>query len=519
MDITVKTKIPFLGKLLLMVAFAVSYRQEPLYCSNQNTYFLHGLTRAGMGFLEFDWLSQTTDPYPVFSALVWLTKCALNEQAFYCLYIAILAIYGYSVVGISCYVCKIGSESVGYLSYLAVVTAWHSGALAHQLSKLPILSRISWITEPSGPLLSGVAEQYVLGSVFQPFNFGIFLILSIYLFLQEKYYWAVVNLAIASTFHPTYLLSSVILICIYLGFAIGNGNGCRKSVWLGAMASSLLTPTVAYCYANFRPTNPDVYYQAQEILVNVRIPHHAMVSNWFDRTTCFQIAIVMVSIFVTRRERIGKVLLGTFLASVISTTVQIITGNHGLALLFPWRLSVFIVPISSSILIGYLVFGALRTLTTTWPALARPILAADILIILILAGIGLNHLHTIPISSDLGHTPATRFVAANFQTGQVYLIPPEMESFRLAAGVPIVVDEKSHPYKDIEVIEWFERLRMAMDYYDSRGEEACQALTRLRGKYGITHVVGKSESVIADCGMLHEIYRDSEMVISEVRGR
>ena len=49
--------------------FAAAYCQAPLFYSNQNQYFLHGLARAGEGTLSDDWLANTRDPTPAFSKL------------------------------------------------------------------------------------------------------------------------------------------------------------------------------------------------------------------------------------------------------------------------------------------------------------------------------------------------------------------------------------------------------------------------------------------------------------------
>ena len=42
-----------------------------------------------------------------------------------------------------------------------------------------------------------------------------------------------------------------------------------------------------------------------------------------------------------------------------------------------------------------------------------------------------------------------------------------MESFRLYTGKPIFVDHKSHPYKDVEVVEWKRRIDSQRKFYDS----------------------------------------------------
>src|SRR5262245_61620246 len=98
---TTMARFLFIGKLLLLFIFAFSFPQWPLYSSNQNTYMVHGLANAGVGFLNVDWLVHTTDPFPVFSALVSLTAHLFGEKAFYFFFMLILAIYGYSILGIA----------------------------------------------------------------------------------------------------------------------------------------------------------------------------------------------------------------------------------------------------------------------------------------------------------------------------------------------------------------------------------------------------------------------------------
>src|SRR6476620_9566522 len=95
-NLKTKARLLLIGNLLLLFIFAAAFPQLPLYSSHQNTYLLHGLANAGMGFLRLrlDWLAHTTDPYPVFSALVSFTTRTLGENAFYFFYIAIVAIYG-----------------------------------------------------------------------------------------------------------------------------------------------------------------------------------------------------------------------------------------------------------------------------------------------------------------------------------------------------------------------------------------------------------------------------------------
>src|SRR5579871_1450393 len=75
------------------IAFVVAYGQAPLYYSNQNQYFLHGLAAAGVGHLNEDWLARTLDPTPVFSALVAATASYLQPWMFHVYMAALMATY------------------------------------------------------------------------------------------------------------------------------------------------------------------------------------------------------------------------------------------------------------------------------------------------------------------------------------------------------------------------------------------------------------------------------------------
>ncbi len=591
MNPTTKARFLLIGKFLLMSVFAISFRQRPLYSSNQNTYFVHGLANAGVGYLNLDWLAQTTDPFPVFSALVSVTMRVFGENAFYLYQIVIQGIYAYSILGIGSYVFRFDHMGIKYVSYFVLLTALYSGLLARSLSELPGLWRFASVVDPNGLLTWGVAGQYILGPFFQPSVFGIFIVLSIYAFLRDKPFVAIVCLTIAATFHSTYILSAAVLTCTYMAAIVVKDKDYRKALLLGTTALVLVMPILIYNYLNFSPTTADISAQAQSILVDYRIPHHAIVTSWFGKSTLFQIIVVALSIYLVRRTRIFPVLLGPFLAATILTAAQVLTGNKSLALLFPWRISVFLVPIASSIILASIVsvifqvfqqslskhlslqrptrlalliggitivvlslvsdfvgigaqsgfgmkqffgiivgFGLLTTSLTVprWQEISRVLqktrfvrlLQAAILGAFIMLGyLGVRYTITLLNTPRVGLTASTRFIASTFQLGNLYLIPPDMESFRLAAKVPIFVDYKSHPYKDIEVIEWFNRVEIAKNFYASSSNTACSILQNMSDKYGITHVILKSESSIANCGILHESYRDADFVIYEVQSR
>ncbi len=171
--------------LLLALLFAVIYTQAPLYTSNQNQYFLHGLAQAGFGNLAEDWLANTLDPTPVFSALVkGLYQLLEWDALFYLVYALLMGIYAWSAIGIIEHVFPLqraGSpwKSTRFLVFLALFFLLHSAALRFALSRT-LGDNWSFLLE------DGVADQRLLGLVLQPSAFGVLLVLSIYLFLKNR---------------------------------------------------------------------------------------------------------------------------------------------------------------------------------------------------------------------------------------------------------------------------------------------------------------------------------------------
>ena len=86
--------------IFLAAAFALAHTQAPLYYSNQNQYFLHGLAQGGRGYLDRDWLANTADPTPVFSAAVAWTYRHVGEWPFQAIYFVMLMVYFVSLAAI-----------------------------------------------------------------------------------------------------------------------------------------------------------------------------------------------------------------------------------------------------------------------------------------------------------------------------------------------------------------------------------------------------------------------------------
>lgn len=492
--------------LLLSLIFGVVYTQSLLYSSNQNQYFLQGLRKAGYGFLQNDWMANTVDPVPAFNMAVYFTDRFLNQGFFYVYWFLLLGVYIYSICGIASLVFNINKSRTEYLVFLTLVFAFHS----------PLVDYIgsNWFGMTQQYLLNrGVASQYLLGYVFQPSLFGVFFVLSIYLFLRKKLAGAVFTLALAATFHTSSILSAAILTLSYMAVTLKEERNFKKPFWIGFSALILVLPIVGYVLANFRPDAGETWRQAQNILADFRDPHHVLskrseLGEWFY----IRVAAVIAAIFLVRKTRLFGIMAVTFSIAAVLSGIQILTDSNKLGMMFPWRFSTVLVPLSLSLVAAFFVsfvFGkfAFRT------ALQRRLINGfSVAVILFLLFWGIRemklrfeeHYHN-------PDAPMMEFVKKTKQPGDTYLISAlhleELEDFRLFTGAPILIDYKSVPYNAYDVMEWYHRIIKARQFYEA-AEMDCQFLKRLAEEYNLTHLVVENRRFPNRCEELEVLYRD-----------
>jgi hypothetical protein len=493
--------------LVVAVVFVAAYGQAPLYYSNQNQYFLHGLASAGVGNLHADWLANTLDPTPVFSAIVVATVRYLHPWFFHG-YLAIL-LAAYAIAMLSIFDGLAGDAAPrSRLIFAVLLVLTHSAAVRWASYQL-FDKDYPWF------LQAGVAGQYVLGSMLQPSVFGVFILIGLALFVRGRVLLGSAVTAGAGIFHPTYLLPAAMLT---LGFmsSLGIAGEYRRMLLVGITALAVAGPVAVFSLRSFGPTNPEVFAEAQDILVNFRIPHHTQPALWFDRVAAAQILWMLVGIALARRTRLFWILLVAFLVAAVLTLVQIVTQSASLALLFPWRVSAVLVPMATAIILARLVVRIVRPSDS----ITARMVSGFALALLAAGGIWSSfgrHAFSMPPEE----LPVIEFVRKTAEPGDVYfvpvhvpnlasavrgslssdfkplpqklkdaqVIPLDLQRFRLHTGAPIFVDFKSVPYKDVEVIEWRNRIRVAeelqRDLKAGRIEEALTALRRL----GVTHLV------------------------------
>ena len=494
--------------LILTLVFAVAYTQSPLFTSNQNQYFLHGFARAGLGYLNQDWLANTLDPTPVFSLIVTLTQAYNLSITYYIYYALLMGLYLFSLLGIVSSTFDVRSSRGITILYLSLLILVHSAALRFAFSRT-LGDNWAYILE------DGVADQRLLGSVFQPSTFGVLLVFSIYLFLRQRPYLAVLSAAIAAIVHPTYLLSAGVLTLAYILLTYHEERQLIKPILLGGLALLVVSPVLIYVFSSFGVLASDAARRAQDILVNIRIPHHARIDWWFDATAVIKIILVLVAITLVRSSRrLFIVLLTLFLAATSLTIVQWLFDSSTLALIFPWRLSTFLVPISTALILGFLTATLASRYSEQIAGHQNVLTAVGLIIISLTVIVGLVRLKLdFARKAYSPERPVMDFVLANKDSSELYLTPVKMQDFRLQTGAPAFVDFKSIPYHHFDVLEWRRRVQLADAFY--KGED-CAALERIAKESGVTHVVIDLERSNPTCPQLAIVYQDDHFRLYEI---
>jgi hypothetical protein len=502
--------------LFWAIVFGISYTQPPLYYSNQNQYFLHGLAWGGLGFLNEDWLANTADPTPLFSGLVAFTYRYLGEWLFYVYYFLVLGAYFHALVGIFAQLSNRPPTGVARLGFLALFVALHSALLRWSSAQLFGVD-YPWYFQ------AGVANQYILGAGLQPSVFGVLLVVSVCSFLHDRPYRAATWVSLGAMMHSTYLLSAAFLTIAYF-YVLCREKRIREAFAMALWALALVSPVLVYNLRTFAPSTAEPFREAQHLLARFRIPHHADPDRWLDGIACAQIAWVVGALFLVRGRRLFPILILPFVLSLALTLVQFATDSDTLALLFPWRTSSILVPIATTIL--------LTRLTNRLAAILPPSRRGDAalktaliitLSVFALGGAAINYFD-LGYRTDEKEVELLEFIRAHKARGEVYLLPIEvpkltagrrgaaslsftrppqrdkqgevisvdLQRFRLFTGAPIYIDFKSIPYKDVEVLEWRDRVVWNQRMYEERDWDMPGIEAELVSRH-ITHVVTTSD--------------------------
>jgi hypothetical protein len=319
-------------------------------------------------------------------------------------------------------------------------------------------------------------------------------------------------MAVAIYFHSTYLLPGAL---ITLGFLLAIWQEERR--WKGVLRHGMLTflavlPILFYAAVIFGPTSPDLYRQAQSILVHFRIPQHAAISAWMRWTVTAQALLLICALWTARKTRLFPTLMVSSVGMLLLTLIEFWTGNDSLALLFPWRISVILVPLSTTLLLSSGLSWIGNHIPVPSPTMRKRFATGCLIVIsgLMVAGQIRSALDFLA-APDLSK-PLLTFLNKNAAPGDTVLIPPKLETFRMESGVPAFVDLKSIPYRDTDVLEWYRRLQLVNQFYES-GTDVCMRSREIAQQEGVNLLLIPLRAMPTFCPAWQVEYQDSDFSV------
>lgn len=435
--------------------FALAHGQLPLYSGNQNTYLLHAVAQVEPAGLAQDWVVRTLDPFPLFTGLS-VVLMQLAPVFLQVAYGGMLLLYGAALWQL----VRMATPASGWPGRTAVMAFL---VLLHSM-QLNFLARN--LHDPWTPdfWTSGLASQYVLGPVWQPCVFGALLVLAVALAARQRPMAAIACAVAAQAFHASYMLGAAMLIAGIAWAAWAKEKNPGRAIGLLMGGAVVMLPFVVFNFLRFRPTGPEVFAVAQNILFSERIPQHADPAFWWTRLAWLKIGLVIAGLACVWKQPLRRVLLVPVAGALVLSLAAGLSRNTSLALLFPWRVSVWLVPVSLALIAGWLaeIVGRRPAGRNVMAFLAVMGVGAGLLA----AVLGVLGGRQLQVAKDPQYQELLAAVQTRLPPGSVLLIPPHLEEFRLDARVPVWIDRKTHPYRDVEILEWKARWQAARAWYD-----------------------------------------------------
>ena len=220
-----------------------------------------------------------------------------------------------------------------------------------------------------------------------------------------------------------------------------------------------------YIFSNFILYDPQINYEAQKIQSEIRIPHHAHIKFWFSTKDIQTLILILLALVIGFKNlRFFIPLLIVFLMTLFLSIYQFYTSNNFLGLLFPWRSSVYIVPLCSMIILSNILKIIYSKYLLSYTHLFRFLQLISITLILMSTFIGFK-ITVNSLNSENLNFPISHEIKKNKIDIERILIPTNLQKIRLNSGLPIFVDWKATPFRNDEVVEWYERIKLSNSFF------------------------------------------------------
>jgi len=468
--IKIKKKKEIIFVLFLSILFAVTVQQFPFYKGN-SLHLLHAIKNMEFNKLQYDWIANQTNHLPLFTYFNYFLIKYFSINILYLLHFILLTVCPFFLF----LTCKNQFSNLKN-NYLSIIWFSFFILIYHEHS-----------------FFGGVAGQDVINEGYQPASFGVLFYTSIYLFLIKKEFFAIFFICLAASFHPTYVLHSGLLIVgIALYFFLNNEY--KKMFKILLLYSIMILPITIYIIQNFLLIEKEIILEGQIIFLD-RIPHHALISNWFSYKDIFSVLLYFVSLnLIDKKNRLFIPFLVFGFSSLFLSIVQFFLENNTLALAFPWRSSVILVPLSAMIVSSFLIN---KFFINRFNIKITSIILFSIVSIFFFTK---NHFIKDLNKEFYTKLELTKKINKEFNSIERILIPVNLTYIRMNTGLPIFVDWKHHAFKYDEIINWKKRMDLAKNFFTSNDyNEQKVNLTKIIEIEKISHILIKKQNLNNDC--------------------
>ena len=474
----------FLIIFSISLIFAFTVQQFLLFKGNV-VVIIHAIEIFNDNKLQNDWIANKTDHIPAFTYFNYILIKLFSVKILYFVHFILLSLCAFFLFLISKSVYpKLGKSDFILVWFTLFILIFHENSF-----------------------FSGVAGQSVIDAGYQPASYGVLFFLGIYFFLINKNFLSILLICISASFHPTYIIPSGFLV---LGFSIyfilfKNYSDLFK-IFLYYFI--LILPITIFVFYNFLNLDRETTILGQEILMK-RISHHADILYWFSYKDVISMIIFFISLILIRDKTKLFISLGILgFCSIFLSIIQYFLQNNSLALIFPWRSSVFLMPISSIIIISYLIDKINRKLLNKKKIIYTIFFLTSIFFGLkshVLENLNSNFQKKIFLSNE---------IKKYYNKIDSLLVPIDTVSIRLNTGLPIFINHKHHPFKHDEIIDWNLRVKLANSFYNAKNLNLQnQFLKEILELEKISHILFKKSQFYPDC---KDLINDNNYILIDI---
>ena len=459
--------------ILLSIVFTLTIQQFEMFKGNAN-HLIHSIKYFSDNKLQSDWIANQQHHLPLFVYFNNVLIKFFSKDGIFIVHFLLLTLTSFYLFLISQELFpKIKKNEFKIIWFAFFIIIFHENSF-----------------------FSGVAGQSSIDAGYQPASFGILFFIGIYFFLRGKNYLSILLICLGASFHPTYVLHSGFLVLGILGYNLYSKK-YLDFLKILISYSLLILPITLFIILNFFTIDKNLILIGQEILLE-RIPHHANIYYWLTYKDTFFLLAYFYALYLIRNNNRFFIFFTIFgLCPIFLSLTQYLININSLALAFPWRSSVFIAPISTTIILSYFLEKI------KLDELKLKIISYFLIIFTGTFFFIKSHYIKDQNNEFKNKLILTKEIKKNYDSIERILIPTQLHYIRMNSGLPIFIDWKHHAFRYDQIIEWKQRVNLADDFYNSKYEnEKLLKLQKILKIENISHILIKKEELKIGCNNL-----------------